>query len=143
MNKEQKNLEKQNLQDEKLIKRAIKEIKKRKKLEAERLKQLEEERLKEIASLEAREEEQVSNELIEANGKSIEAIEKQIDKRVNWSGWKGYRDTRYFCPTCKKAVKNDDEYCHRCGQKLMFPTVTFSKYVEGQPQETIITWKDE
>ena len=69
--------------------------------------------------------------------------EKEIPKRVRWSGWKGTRYTRYYCPNCEKAVRNDDYYCHRCGQRLTFPKVTFTDYVPGKKQQTIITWEDE
>jgi hypothetical protein len=69
--------------------------------------------------------------------------EKEKAKRVLWTGWKGYRDTRYKCPNCKKPVKNDDIYCHRCGQKLMFPHISFTDYVPGEKQETIVRWDDE
>ena len=68
---------------------------------------------------------------------------KEIAKRVLWTGWKGNRDTRYKCPNCKKPVKNDDIYCHRCGQKLMFPHISFTDYVPGEKQETIVRWDDE
>lgn len=69
--------------------------------------------------------------------------EKEIPKRVLWNGWKGMRDTRYKCPNCKKPVRNTDIYCHRCGQKLMFPNISFTPYVEGQKQELIVRWDDE
>ena len=69
--------------------------------------------------------------------------EKETAKRVLWTGWKGIRDTRYKCPNCKKPVKNDDVYCHRCGQKLMFPHISFTDYVPGEKQETIVRWDDE
>lgn len=69
--------------------------------------------------------------------------EKEKAKRVLWTGWKGCRDTRYKCPNCKKPVKNDDIYCHRCGQRLMFPKISFTPYVEGQKQEVIVRWDDE
>jgi len=69
--------------------------------------------------------------------------EKETPKRVLWSGWKGMRDTRYKCPNCKKPVRNTDIYCHRCGQKLMFPNIDFTPYVEGQKQELIVRWDDE
>lgn len=69
--------------------------------------------------------------------------EKEKPRRVLWTGWKGYRDTRYKCPLCNKPVKNDDVYCHRCGQKLMFPKVDWTPYVEGQKQELIVRWDDE
>jgi predicted amidophosphoribosyltransferase len=60
-----------------------------------------------------------------------------------WTGWKGTRDTRYKCPNCKKPVKNDDVYCHRCGQKLMFPHISFTDYIPGEKQELIVRWDDE
>ncbi len=69
--------------------------------------------------------------------------EKEIPKRVLWSGWKGYRNTRYKCQTCNNPVKNDDVYCHRCGQKLMFPKISHTPYVPGEKQELIVRWDDE
>ena len=69
--------------------------------------------------------------------------EKEIPRRVLWSGWKGTRYTRYKCPNCNKPVKNDDVYCHRCGQKLMFPHISYTPYIEGQKQELIVRWDDE
>lgn len=80
--------------------------------------------------------------------KAIEAVpsaqpEKEIAKRVLWSGWKGTRYTRYKCPNCNKPVKNDDVYCHRCGQKLMFPHISHTPYIEGEKQELIVRWDDE
>jgi len=68
---------------------------------------------------------------------------KEIPKRVLWSGWKGYRDTRYKCPNCEKPVRNDDAYCHRCGQRLMFPKISFTDYVPGEKQDVIVRWDDE
>jgi len=68
---------------------------------------------------------------------------KEIPKRVLWSGWKGYRDTRYKCPNCEKPVRNDDTYCHRCGQRLMFPHISFTDYVPGEKQDVIVRWDDE
>ena len=75
--------------------------------------------------------------------KALSEPEKETAKRVIWTGWKGYRDTRYKCPNCKKPVKNDDVYCHRCGQKLMFPHISWTDYVEGQKQELIVRWDDD
>ena len=68
---------------------------------------------------------------------------KEIPKRVLWSGWKGFRDTRYKCPNCEKPVRNDDAYCHRCGQRLMFPKISFTDYVPGEKQDVIVRWDDE
>jgi len=69
--------------------------------------------------------------------------DRDKSKRVLWTVWKGYRYTRYRCPSCKKMVKNDDVYCHKCGQKLMFPQISWTPYVEGQKQELIVRWDDE
>lgn len=69
--------------------------------------------------------------------------ERDTPKRVSWTGWKGHRYTRYNCPNCKKPVRNDDVYCHRCGQRLMFPKVSHTPYIEGQKQEVIVRWDDE
>ena len=42
-------------------------------------------------------------------------------------GWKGVRDTRFYCPGCKKAVKKGEAYCHKCGQALIFPAQRYDK----------------
>lgn len=42
-------------------------------------------------------------------------------------GWQGVRDTRFYCPGCKKVVKNGEAYCHKCGQALLFPTERYDK----------------
>ena len=68
---------------------------------------------------------------------------KAMPKRVGFAGWKGCRDTRYKCPLCTKYVRNDEKYCHKCGQALMFPIISFTSYVPGKQQETIISWPDE
>ena len=86
---------------------------------------------------------QVDSQKAEPYRIAIIALNKQIPKRVLWSGWKGIRDTRYKCPNCTKPVKNDDVYCHRCGQKLMFPKISFTPYVPGEEQELIVRWDDE
>lgn len=53
--------------------------------------------------------------------KAIEALEKQIPKFVECKEWKGIRNTRYKCPYCGKNVRNDEKYCHKCGQAIKFP----------------------
>ena len=78
-----------------------------------------------------------------AMDEAIAAVEKQTAKRVLWKGWQGYRDTRYKCPFCEKPVRNTDHFCHRCGQKLIFPQINFTPYIEGQKQELVVTWEDE
>lgn len=72
-----------------------------------------------------------------------ELAAKATPKRVGFSGWKGTRDTRYKCPFCEKYVRNDESYCHKCGQALMFPMISHTPYVPGQRQEVIVTWPDE
>jgi hypothetical protein len=84
-----------------------------------------------------------STEFVEDVIPTIDVAPKEKPKRVLWTGWKGHRDTRYRCPNCEKPVKNDDVYCHRCGQKLMFPHIDFTPYVKGQKQEVIVRWDDE
>lgn len=42
-------------------------------------------------------------------------------------GWQGVRDTRFYCPGCKKAVRKDEAYCHKCGQALIFPAERYDK----------------
>lgn len=68
---------------------------------------------------------------------------KATPKRVGFDGWKGYRNTRYKCPYCKKNVRNDETYCHKCGQALMFPRISHTPYVPGEKQKVIVTWPDE
>ena len=68
---------------------------------------------------------------------------KATPKRVGFDGWKGCRNTRYKCPYCKKNVRNDETYCHKCGQALMFPRISHTPYVPGEKQDVIVTWPDE
>lgn len=72
-----------------------------------------------------------------------ELVAKATPKRVGFAGWKGCRDTRYKCPHCNKYVRNDETYCHKCGQALMFPHISHTPYVPGKKQEVIVTWPDE
>lgn len=71
--------------------------------------------------------------------------EKEIPKRVRWSGCKGtrYSYTGYFCPNCETSVRDDDCYCHRCGQKIIFSKITYTPYVPGEKQQMIVTCEDE
>ena len=79
--------------------------------------------------------------------RAIAAIEdlsaKATPKRVGFNGWKGCRNTRYTCPFCKKYVRNDEKYCHKCGQSLMFPIISHTPYEPGKRQQVIISWPDE
>lgn len=42
-------------------------------------------------------------------------------------GWQGVRNTRFYCPGCKKAVRKGETYCHKCGQALLFPAERYDK----------------
>lgn len=78
-----------------------------------------------------------SNELIKANGKAIEALEKQIPKKpvkrpFDCSELKGksYYENydNFLCPSCKKRIISNinggwvagrrQKYCDKCGQAL-------------------------
>lgn len=52
-------------------------------------------------------------------------------------GWNGHRYTRYYCPNCKKPVKNDDSHCHNCGQNIKFPKI------EVTNNKAYLDWSDE
>lgn len=56
-----------------------------------------------------------SNELIKANGKAIEALEKQIPQAMQRVKDKGLR--AYICPVCGNPFAGN-RYCDRCGQRL-------------------------
>lgn len=83
-------------------------------------------------------------ELMKQAADAIEELSaKATPKRVGFDGWKGNRNTRYKCPYCNKFVRNDETYCHKCGQALMFPRISFTPYVPGEKQDLIVTWPDE
>ena len=79
---------------------------------------------------------EVTDKIQEAMDMGIEAIEKQIVKFVECKGWKGYRDTRYKCPSCKKIIRCGYEYCSNCGQAVKFPK---TKIVDGK---IILDWSE-
>lgn len=85
--------------------------------------------------------------LTQMKQQAADAIEKlsakATPKRVGFAGWKGCRDTRYKCPYCNKYVRNDETYCHKCGQALMFPHISHTPYVPGKKQEVIVIWPDD
>ena len=70
-------------------------------------------------------------------------IERDVPKRVLWTGWKGHRATRYKCPTCNKHVRKEDNYRHTGGRLITDPQIRFTPYVEGQKQELRVRWDDE
>ena len=54
--------------------------------------------------------------LCEAVDTAIEALEKQIPKKIIKSSF-----SVAFCPSCEKSVwqnKDESQYCFRCGQAL-------------------------
>jgi hypothetical protein len=85
----------------------------------------------------------LQDDLLQAADAIKKLSAKATPKRVGYSGWKGCRDTRYKCPYCNKYVRNDEEYCHKCGQALVFPHISHTPYIPGEKQEVIVTWPDE
>ena len=79
---------------------------------------------------------EVTEAIQEAMDMGIEALEKQVVKFVECKGWKGYRDTRYKCPSCKKIIRCGYEYCSNCGQAVKFPK---TKIVDGK---IILDWSE-
>ena len=70
---------------------------------------------------------------VEANGKAIEAIEKQIPKKPNTRYFEDFGDTCAYCPTCGKAfgelhpqkgllirqmIFAEQAHCIECGQAI-------------------------
>lgn len=84
---------------------------------------------------------------VDENWEVTKALEKQIPKRVfaNYKreftneDFKGMRNTRYYCPCCKKPTKQT-AYCDKCGQKLLFPTFHWTIYDGESPQIRTMTW---
>lgn len=67
-----------------------------------------------------------------------EAVEYSIPKFVACpKGWQGYGGTRYYCPTCKKAARQNELFCHNCGQSLKYPKIEYIK----DAKETILVWE--
>jgi hypothetical protein len=48
---------------------------------------------------------------------AIQALEKQITKKVDDSWMKMPFNQNYLCPSCK-GILDKQQYCHSCGQKL-------------------------
>ena len=83
------------------------------------------------------------SEIVAALDLAISALERDRPKHVEMSEWKGCRNTRYKCPGCGKNARNDETYCHKCGQHIVFPMIDFTPYAEGKKQKVIVTWPDE
>jgi len=56
-----------------------------------------------------------------------EALKYRSGERVIPSEWRGIRNTRYTCPSCKKSARNNEAYCYKCGQKLVFPDYNYTQ----------------
>ena len=52
---------------------------------------------------------------------ACEAMDFRIPKFVECKEWKGIRNTRYKCPSCKKFVRDGKAFCDKCGQAIKFP----------------------
>ena len=80
----------------------------------------------------------------EALDMAVDALKMQVPERVIFKEYAGFSGTRFKCPRCNKIVKNYSEtYCHKCGQRIVYPIFDHTPYVEGQKQELIIKWPDE
>lgn len=53
-------------------------------------------------------------------------------------GWQGVRQTRYYCPACKKPTRDHEKFCHNCGQAVKYPKVVVSK----AENKLILDWKE-
>lgn len=42
-------------------------------------------------------------------------------------GWQGHSGTRFYCPSCGKAVVKYNSYCHVCGQAVKYPLQKLDK----------------
>lgn len=52
-------------------------------------------------------------------------------------GWQGVRQTRYYCPSCKKLTRDHEKFCHNCGQAVKYPKVVVSK----AENKLILDWR--
>lgn len=72
----------------------------------------------------------------------IDTLQELVDKAkpkfvLCPKGFQGMRYTRYYCPNCKKSVRNDDECCHKCGQNIKFPKIKVTN------NKAYLDWSDE
>lgn len=72
----------------------------------------------------------------------IKTLQELVDKAkpkfvLCPKGFQGMRYTRYYCPNCKKSVRNDDECCHKCGQNIKFPKIKVTN------NKVYLDWSDE
>ena len=69
----------------------------------------------------------------------VNALEKQIPKFVLCpKGWRGMRDTRYYCPACNFLTRQHEKICHKCGQAVKYPREVYVK-VENR---IVLDWSD-
>jgi predicted amidophosphoribosyltransferase len=69
----------------------------------------------------------------------VEAIKKKIPRFVLCpKGWQGVRQTRYYCPACKKLTRDHEKFCHSCGQAVKYPKVVVSK----AENKLVLDWSD-
>lgn len=68
-----------------------------------------------------------------------ELVDKAAPKFIKCpKGWNGNRYTRYYCPSCNKAVELANfSFCKRCGQALKYPK---KKLYDNK---IVLDWSDE
>lgn len=80
-----------------------------------------------------------SEDLIEANGQAILALEKQIPRFVLVpKGFEGISRTRYHCPSCRAMTRDHEKFCHKCGQAVKYPKLAHSK----TENKLFLDWSD-
>lgn len=54
------------------------------------------------------------------------------------NGFKGFRYTRFYCPSCNKLLENTNYgYCKHCGQALKYPRVI------KKENELVLDWSED
>lgn len=68
-----------------------------------------------------------------------ELVDKATPKKVSCpKGYRGYRYTRYYCPTCRKTLENSQyQYCKHCGQAIKYPN--FKK----ENDKIVLDWSED
>ena len=70
---------------------------------------------------------------------AIKAIKKQIPKYVKYpKGFRGIRDTRFYCPVCNSLTRQREKWCHKCGQAVKYPKAIYRE----KENRIVLDWSD-